>query len=711
MSIIDWTTVIDEKGATDTRYKNVYNTIDDILNHMAPYRKLTTKEIRLERMPWVSKGLLVSMGIRDNLYKRQRIEKDPNLKTEISVLYKRYRNMIVTLLRKSKSNYYSSYFLQTQSNVKKTWDGIRNITNVSKKKTTSPTKIIYKGVTNTSDREMAESLNYFFVNIGSSIEAKIPKPKNSFMSYLSNPNKKSIFLEPCSPFELATIISNLKSSKASGPNSIATNLLIEFSEHLITPLSSIINMSLSEGIFPSLNKEGEVCPIHKKGDKTKCENYRPISLLPNLSKIFERVMYTRLDAFLNSSKILYKFQFGFRKAYSTNHALLSIIEQIRNSLDKNMFSCGVFIDLEKAFDTVNHQILLSKLSYYGIRGVANSWFASYLSNRHQTVSLKCVSSSRLPITCGVPQGSILGPLLFLLYINDMNLAMRHSTIYHFADDTNLLYSCKSLKDLRKKVNKDLDLLYDWLCANRLSLNSGKTEFVIFRPTRHKSKERVTLKLHNTKLFESSKIKYLGLILDNKLSWKPHITELSKKLSRAVGLLYKLKKLCPPPVLRSLYFSLFNSHLSYGIAIWGNASYTYINKIRSLQRRAIKAVYIGNDDRTDNIHFNLKILNLDHQLHLQIASLMWDYDHNTLPPSLKTYFKKANLVHNYSTRFASKGSLHYSKVKTLKYGLKSFKYQGVKVLNDLKNMNTYKNSTSKYNFLKELKSDLLSTYSA
>ena len=297
-------------------------------------------------------------------------------------------------------------------------------------------------------------------------------------------------------------------------------------------------------------------------------------------------MYNRLDNFLSTSEIIYKFQFGFRKQYSTNHALLSIIEQIRTALDNNTFSCGVFIDLEKAFDTVNHQILLTKLYHYEIRGVANKWLYSYLTNRYQKVSLNGESYQRLPITCGVPQGSILGPLLYLLNINDMHLCVKASTIHHFTDDTNLLCSCKSLTVLRKSINKDLELVYDWQCANRLSLNSGKTEFIVFRPQRYKITERITLKMHHSKLFESPKIKYLGLILDNKLDWKGPITELSKKLSRAVGLLCKIKNLCPTSVLISLYYSIFNSHLLYGLVVWGNANRSYINKIKYLQKRAL-----------------------------------------------------------------------------------------------------------------------------
>ena len=363
-----------------------------------------------------------------------------------------------------------------------------------------------------------------------------------------------------------------------------------------------------------------------------------------------------------------------------------------------MFTCRVFIDLEKAFDTVNHRILLSKLNHYGIRGVANKWFSSYLSNRYQRVSLNGIFSSRVPVTCGVPQGSILGPLLFLIYINDMNSAMKFSTTYHFADDTNLLYSHKSINILRKRLNKDLALLYDWLCANRLSLNAGKTEFIVFRPPTRKKGERVTLKLYHTKLFESSKIKYLGIVLDNKLNWKAHITELSKKLSRAVGLLYKVRNFCPLNVLRSLYFSIFNSHLSYGLVIWGNASCSYIDKIRSLQKRALKAIVFSHKENNidiKNIHHNLKVLNIDHQLQVQLSSLMWDYDHDILPLSLRMHFQKANLVHNYSTRLASKGGLHHGKINTIKHGIKSFKYQGVKILNDLKNVYLSKFCKKKY----------------
>ena len=211
---------------------------------------------------------------------------------------------------------------------------------------------------------------------------------------------------------------------------------------------------------------------------------------------------------------------------------------------------------------------------------------------------------------------------------------------------------------------------------------------------------------HSKLFESPKIKYLGLILDNKLDRKVHITELSKKLNWGVGLLYKIRNLCPTSGLRSLYYSIFNSHLLYGLVVWGNANYSYMNKIKYLQKRALRCIVFANFDKnidTNSIHFDLKFLNLDHQFQTQLSSLMWDYDHDVLPLSLRKHFKRANLVRIHNTHTAAKGSLHYSKVNTSK----SFKYQGIKILNDLKNMSVYQTATSKSKF--EGTKILLSSY--
>ena len=508
------------------------------------------------------------------------------------------------------------------------------------------------------------------------------------------------------------MLQKLNSSKSCGPSSISTNLLKRHANIFCEPLKLVINNSFAEGKFPDLLKIANVCPIYKKGDRNKCENYRPISLLSNLSKLFERAMHTRLYNFLSTNKSLYELQFGFRHKYSTNHALLSIVEKIRESLDNKTFSCGVFVDLEKAFDTVNHTILLKKLEHYGIRGPANSWFLSYLTSRKQKVVFDGFSSQLLDISCGVPQGSILGPLLFLIYINDMHTAVKFSTVYHFADDTNLLYHHKNPKILRKHMNADLKLLFNWLCANRLSLNVSKTEFIIFRPPNLKLSARITLTLNRTTIFESTKIKYLGVILDNKLSWKHHIFELCKKLNRAVGMLYKLRRLnYNKSLLLSLYFSIFQSHLTYGICLWGNADPAILHKICLCQKRAVRVVAgLGYGESTKYVFRELKLLKVEDLFQTQFASVMWDLDHGTLPTCFNNIFRHVSDIHHYNTRSSAAQKLSENvRIHTKTHGEHMLKFIGPKILNELKNHDFFNLSKTKKTFQAKYKQYLLSLY--
>ena len=247
----------------------------------------------------------------------------------------------------------------------------------------------------------------------------------------------------------------------------------------------------------------------KKGSKLLTSNYRPISLLSNINKILEKLVFNRLYNFLEESQCIYSLQFGFRKKHSTNHALVEITENIRKALDENKFACGVFVDFQKAFDTVNHDILINKLDHYGVRGIENNWFRSYLTGRTQFVSILGFDSNTKPVSHGVPQGSVLGPLLFLLYINDLHTALS-SKVFHFADDTNLLNISNSAKKLQKSLNSDLKILYQWLLANKISLNCDKTEIIFFRKAGEEI-PNVTIKLNGHRLHTSKYIKYLGVL--------------------------------------------------------------------------------------------------------------------------------------------------------------------------------------------------------
>ena len=228
----------------------------------------------------------------------------------------------------------------------------------------------------------------------------------------------------------------------------------------------MFNMSFSQGQCPTFLKISSVIPIFKKDSKLIVSNYRPISLLSNINRILEKLMFNRLYSFLETNKCIYDLQFGFRQKHSTNHALLSMTQQIKDIIDKGNIAVGVFVDFQKAFDTVNHKILLQKLEHYGIRGIANNWFSSYLSNRRQYVSIGSTNSDTMPVAHGVPQGSVSGPLLFLTYINDLHKCIHFSTTRHFADDTNLLYAI-ALSKIRnrnptRKLNTDLKSLNHWL---------------------------------------------------------------------------------------------------------------------------------------------------------------------------------------------------------------------------------------------------------
>ena len=322
------------------------------------------------------------------------------------------------------------------------------------------------------------NFNNFFTNVGPNTENLIPKvPNISPSKFLRNRNQINFVIAHVANEEILDIINPLE-NKSTGPSSIPLKMLSVIPDLIIIPLAHIINMSFLTGVYPDLLKIVKIVPIHKGGSSQDVNNYRPISLLSIFDKIIEKLIHKKLYGFQEEHNILYHNQFGFKKNNSTVHALIQISEMIKASIDTGKFGCGIFIDLRKAFDTVNHEILLNKLEHYGIRDSMLKWFQSYLIDRKQ---INGQSSELLLNNCGVPQGSVFGPLLFLIYINDLPNISKILNFYLFADDTNIYYESDSLNELERTVNKELDKLYLWLNVNRLSLNIEKTNFLIFHP--------------------------------------------------------------------------------------------------------------------------------------------------------------------------------------------------------------------------------------
>jgi len=392
-------------------------------------------------------------------------------------------------------------------------------------------------------------------------------------------------------------------------------------------------------------------------------------------------MYLRLYEFLGKYDILYNLRFGFRSSLSTNHALVSITEKKRNSIDKGDFSCGVFIDLQKAFDTVDHRILLKKLEHYGIRGVTNNLFNSYLSNRLQCVSINGSDSSYLPLTCGVPQGSILGPLLFLIYINDINVCIKNSLVHNFADDTNILFSGSNYKEVAKNINEDLNLLCHWLRASKLSLNVKKTEFTIFSaPNAMISNDILNhkIKIDGKKLYQSNHIKYLGLYLDNRLDWKYHMMTLKNKLHRAIGILAKLRHYVPKTTTKLIYYALFSSQMIYGCLIWGQRKQCQ-TEIEKIQNCALRRMTFSNSEcDIDALFSDLKIVKFKDIVTLQNILLMYRINNDELP-ALKDFFQ--HIPHDHGTRSQTLNLFEKPHVNSVMYGINSISYQAITSWNE------------------------------
>ena len=334
------------------------------------------------------------------------------------------------------------------------------------------------------------------------------------------------------------------------------------------PLEKIFNLSLETGTFPTLMKYTEVVPLYKGKEKDLSVNYRPISLLIMISKVLEKIVYKRTYNFLDTSGQLYSSQYRFRSKHSCENKISELIRQVVKGHERKEHTAAIFLDLPKAFDTLDHELLLKKLEIYRIRGTALDWFMSYLSNRSMRVKYhgngKEVYSAWQKITHGAPQGSCLGPLLFLIFCNDLNLNLTYLSCIQFADDTTLYYTHRNLRVLQACIDHDLTKLYDWFRANSLMLNISKTNILLFD---YRKKQSTTIEIHIAgKIIKSVKN---TKFLDNKLLWKDHYEQLKSKINRNYALLCKSKKFLNVHGMKILYYAQIYSHLSYCIVLWGN----------------------------------------------------------------------------------------------------------------------------------------------
>ena len=365
--------------------------------------------------------------------------------------------------------------------------------------------------------------------------------------------------------------------------------------------------------------------------------------------------------------MIYDHQFGFRHNHNTNDALLTLTSNIQTALDKSMLAASVFVDLQKAFDTVDHSILLDKLNHYGIRGPSNDLINSYLKHRKQFVTIREKTSSQKDTPHGVPQGSVLGPLLFLMYINDLNYVITHSKVYHFADDTCLLYSDKNPKKIEKCINEDLKILNFWLHANKISLNTKKTEIIIFRSQHNNTHYDFNFRINKERINISNTTKYLGVHLDQHLTWVIHVSNLLPKLNRANGMLAKIRHSVSHQVLLSIYHALFQSHLNYAAQVWGQPLTDTKKKINTAQNKALRIICNKAPRSTENpLYLENKILKLPDLIHFQNFSLVLRHYKGLTPRGINNLLVKMTNSHHHETRnnlYANQKQTSYKVPKT------------------------------------------------
>ena len=610
--------------------------------------------------------------------------KDNIIKANLHNEYKVCRNLIVNLIRTSKQNYFTQYFQKNSRNSKKIWQGINEYLNRKKQNNSNNITLNINGNNITEPLNIANIFNNFFTSIADKIRTKIPVFFNNYHQYLKNPLPNSFFFTPVTIDEMIKTINSLSSNKASGPNSIPPKILNLVLLDIANILTKIINLSFETGVFPSALKLVKVIPVFKKkGSSQDFNNYRPISLLSNIDKIFEKLAHSRLVTFLDKFNIFYRKQYGFRKKHSTAHTLISLTEEIRKSLDNGQFSCGVFIDLQKAFDTVDHNILLEKLKHYGIRGVANQWLRSYLTGRKQFVFVSGVMSEILRILHGVPQGSVLGPLLFILYINDIHNCIINSNTFLFADDTGLLISNRQLKTIQNKLNIDLKSLYKWLCANKISLNATKTEVVLFHHNNKEINQEVKLKLNGKRLNLSKSVKYLGLQIDHNLSFADHFKTLSIRLRNANGALSKIRHVANKSVLKSVFNSLFISHLNYACQTWAQCVNLNNSRIFKLQKAALRILTFSDFQTPSQPLFHqLNLLKISDLVKLRNILLVHDILNEQSPIDITNTYNLRNYTGTHNTRGKILGLFAKPQCRTSKFGLNSVIYQSILNWNEL-----------------------------
>ena len=652
-----------------------YNLLNTIINkalitHL-PMKNVKFNKHKHKKSNWITAGIIQSIRQRDKLYSEF---KSLNVSHQQYALkrdnLKNFNRILKQSIRSAKRSYYLACFNKFRDNIKKTWETINCIINRDKNRCEFPASFIIDDIEVTDTKQIADEFNKFYVNIGPSLASKITTFQNkSFADYLDDTVNALFSFSPIDKGKVMKIINDLKAKTSSGVDGLSNKLLKFIAEEICGPLVVIINQCFQTAIFPDELKVAKVIPLFKKGNPQKVENYRPVSLLPSISKVIEKVMHMQIYEHFMQNSLFYTSQYGFRPQHSTELATLELIDQVIKQMDDNKVPLNVYLDLSKAFDTLDHGILLHKLKYYGFKGKSFHLMKSYLEKRKQFVSINDNNSECCEITTGVPQGSVLGPLLFLIYMNDIVCSGSCFRLVIYADDTTLNTTLNYFGDLGNdsdvEINLELAKIHDWLKVNKLSLNISKTKFMLFFAPQRKVRTPC-LKIDNHIIDIVDEFNFLGVILDKHLNWKSQVNAVSKKISRVAGVLCRLRNYIPQNISLTIYNSLILPYLNYGILLWGHK----IESLFKLQKRVTRVITCSRfNAHTEPLFKRLKMLKVTHLRALHELKFCYKLENHVLPHYfLNDLFIKNRSIHGYSTRHSNNFQLPRVKHAFAKNGL-------------------------------------------